>query len=66
MLYSGYGGNRMVREKLTFARKSFGFRLNVALIKQIKILAVNEGKAVNVLIEEGVEDLLKKYSKKGK
>lgn len=56
----------MVREKLTVIRKSFGFRLNVELIKQLKIVAINEGKAVNVLLEEGVSDLLKKYSKRGK
>lgn len=54
----------MVRKKLTFTRKSFGFRLDVELVKQLKLVAVNEGSAVNVLLEEGIKDLLKKYSKK--
>ena len=56
----------MVREKLTITRKSFGFRINVELAKQLKILAVGQDKAVNVMLEEAIEDLLKKYSKKGK
>jgi len=54
----------MVREKLTVTRKSFGFRLDIELVKELKILAVNEGKAVNVVLEEGIRDLLKKHSKK--
>jgi predicted HicB family RNase H-like nuclease len=56
----------MVREKLSIARKSFGFRINVELAKQLKILAVSQEKAVNVILEEAIEDVLKKYSKKGK
>ncbi len=56
----------MVREKLTFARKSFGFRLKVDLVKKLKILAIHKNSAVNVLIEEGIEMLLKKYGNKNK
>ncbi len=56
----------MVRDKLTFERKSFGFRLNVQLIQKLKIEAINQQKAVNVLMEEAVEDLLKKYQGKKK
>ena len=56
----------MVREKLTFARKSYGFRLKVNLVKRLKILAIHKNSAVNVLIEEGIEMLLKKYGKKGR
>jgi len=47
-------------------RRSFGFRINVELAKQLKILAVSHDKAVNVILEEAIEDVLKKYSKKGK
>jgi predicted transcriptional regulator len=56
----------MVREKLTFARKSFGFRLKVDLVKKLKILAIHKNSAVNVLIEEGIEMLLKKYGNKNR
>ena len=56
----------MVREKLTFARKSYGFRLKVDLVKRLKILAIHKNSAVNVLIEEGIEMLLKKYGKKSR
>jgi predicted transcriptional regulator len=56
----------MARAKLSIVRKSFGFRINVELAKQLKILAVSQDKAVNVVLEEAIEDVLKKYSKKGK
>jgi hypothetical protein len=56
----------MARERLTFARKSYGFRLKVDLVKKLKILAIHKNSAVNVLIEEGIEMLLKKYGKKHK
>lgn len=56
----------MVREKLTFVRKSFGFRLKVDLVKKLKILAIHKNSAVNVLIEEGIEMLLKKYGNKNR
>jgi predicted DNA-binding protein len=49
---------------LQIKRKSYGFRINVELARQLKILAINESKAVNVLLEEAIEDLLSKYSKK--
>ena len=54
----------MAREKLQIKRKSYGFRINMELAKQLKILALNESKAANVLLEEAIEDLLRKYSKK--
>jgi predicted transcriptional regulator len=52
----------LAREKLLFERKSFGFRLDAELVKQLKIIAVNQDKAVNVLLEEAIELLLKKYN----
>ena len=54
----------MVRKKLTFTRKSFGFRLDVELIKELKLLAVKKDSAVNVILEEAIRDLLKKYQSK--
>ncbi len=53
----------MAREKLTVTRKSFGYRIDVDLARQLKIMAAEQDKAVNVLLEEGIHDLLKKYSK---
>ena len=53
----------MAREKLLFERKSFGFRLDTDLVKRLKLVAVNQDKAVNVLLEEAIELLLKKYNK---
>ena len=54
----------MVREKLSVSRKPFGFRLNIDMIRELKILAVRKDKGVNVLLEEAIQDLLKKYQKK--
>jgi len=51
----------MVRQKLEFERKSFGFRLDTELIKKLKRLAIDKDMAVNILIEEGIQDLLKKH-----
>lgn len=56
----------MVRERLTVTRKSFGFRLDVELVKELKIVAITESMPVNVLLEEGIRGMLKKYQKKGK
>lgn len=61
--YNCVGGFGLAREKLLFERKSFGFRLDADLVKRLKIVAVNQDKAVNVLIEEAIELLLQKYNK---
>jgi len=36
------------------------------LLRQIKILAINEKSPTNKLLEEAIQDLLKKYEKKPK
>ena len=56
----------MVKPKDDAKRESYSVRLRPKLIKQLKHLAVDENKAVSQLIEEGIEDLLKRYAKKGK
>jgi predicted transcriptional regulator len=56
----------MAREKSHAARKPFGFRLDFDLVKMLKILAIEQNKAVNMLLEESIQDLLKKYSEGGK
>lgn len=44
----------------------FGIRLPDSLMKEIKHLAVDEGKPMNELVEEGLRDLMKKYREKKK
>ena len=53
----------MAREKLSFARKSYGFRLDVELVKRLKIVAVKEGEAVNEVMEAAIREFLKKDEK---
>ena len=45
-------------------RKMFTTRLDREIIKQLKILAAHQETSINHLLEEGVQDLLKKYEKK--
>jgi len=47
-------------------RKVFSTRLDQDLIKELKHLAVDEGRALNDLLEEAIEALLKKYKSKAK
>ena len=41
----------------------FNTTLPESLLKKFKILAIEEGKRQNQLLEEAIEDLLKKYGK---
>jgi hypothetical protein len=47
-------------------RKQFGLRLRVRLIRELRHLAVDHEKNLNDMVEEAVEDLLKKYREKRK
>ena len=40
--------------------------LTSSLLTELKILAAKESKRLNMLLEEAIRDLLKKYEKKGK
>ncbi|MFA5323436.1 MAG: ribbon-helix-helix domain-containing protein [Smithella sp.] len=42
-------------------RKTFATRLDKERIKNLKILSANSEKTINALLEEAVDDLLKKY-----
>ena len=42
-------------------RSQYTMRLDSDLMKRIKILAIEEGKKTNNIIEEALNDLLKKY-----
>ena len=45
-------------------RKSYNTTLRADLIKQLRILAAEQEKRQNDLLEEALQDLLKKYKKK--
>ena len=46
-------------------RKMYNTTLDADLIRQIKILAAQQEKRQNDLLEEAIQDLLKKYDMKG-
>ena len=45
-------------------RKNYNTTLSADLIKRLKILAVEKDVRANDLLEEAIQDLLKKYEKK--
>ena len=45
-------------------KKMFTTRLDRETIKGLKILAANQEKSVNVLLEEAIRDLVQKYKNK--
>lgn len=47
-------------------RKNYNTTLKSDLIKKLKILAVEEDVRANDLLEEAIQDLLKKYEKRAK
>ena len=53
-------------EKPSSGRKTFGMSLDLALMKEVKHLAVDQDRNVNDVLEEAMRDLLKKYKRKGK
>ena len=59
-------GEMMVRPKKDLKRASYSVRLNPELIRQLKHIAVDEKKTVSQLIEDGIIEQLKKYSRKSK
>ena len=52
----------MGREKDAVGKKTFGVRLDPALMKELQYLAVDKDRWVNDLIDESIRDLLKKYA----
>ncbi len=53
----------MVRQRSTATRKSYGFRIDVELVNELKILAVTQDKPVNMFPEEAIQDLLAKHKR---
>ena len=59
-------GEMMVRPKKDIKRQSYSVRLNPELIRQLKHVAVDEGKTVSQLIEDGITEQLAPPSRKSK
>ena len=55
----------MPRKPSNTERKQYGLRINMQIMTRLEHLAVDEKKFLNELVEEAIEDLLKKYKKKG-
>ena len=47
-------------------KKVFSTRIDDALIKKLKHLAVDEDESLGNLLEEAIQDLLEKYKRKAK
>jgi len=45
-------------------KKTFSTRIDTDRLKALKHLAVDEDKSIGTLLEEAIEDLIKKYEKK--
>ncbi|MBN2178224.1 MAG: hypothetical protein JW743_02190 [Deltaproteobacteria bacterium] len=48
------------------AKITYNTRLDEELIKKFKILAIERGKRQNVILEEAIRDVLKKYKREFK
>jgi predicted transcriptional regulator len=47
-------------------KKTFSTRIDSDCLKALKHLAVDEDRSIGVLLEEAIDDLIKKYQKKEK
>jgi len=54
----------MTRPKSDTTRRQLGARVKEDMIKKLKHLAIDKAVAFNVLIEEALEDCLKKHKQK--
>ena len=45
-------------------RKTFSTRIDSSRLKAVKHLAVDTDKSIGVLLEEAIDDLIKKYKRK--
>ena len=56
----------MPKNKAESNKKTYGLRLDQALMKDLQYLGVDENRWMNDLVEEAIKDLLKKYREKRK
>lgn len=50
----------------TNERKTYSVRLRPGVMKKVKLMAVEKEKPLSALLEEAIEDLIKKYDKERK
>ena len=50
---------------IPYGKKMFTTRINIEILKRSKKLAIDLDRPLNDLLEEALQDLLKKYEKKG-
>ena len=48
------------------SKKTFSTRIEEDRLKALKHLAVDEDKSIGTLLEEAIDDLIKKYEKNGR
>jgi len=53
-----------IKNKFMKEKKTFSTRIDAECLKALKHLAVDEDKSLGELLEEAIEDLIKKYEKK--
>jgi len=56
----------MTSHNVRKSKRQIGARVDDALIKEIRILAIHQERRPNELIDEALRDLLKKYKEKAK
>lgn len=56
----------MTEQGTVKGKRQIGPRIDENLSKEVRILAIQESRGFNNLIEEALRDLLKKYKDKGK
>lgn len=54
----------MKKSKPEPARKLYGLRLDKALMSEVQHIAIDEDRYANELVEEALQDLLKKHKEK--
>jgi predicted transcriptional regulator len=55
-----------IKNNCMSTKKTFSTRIEEDRLKALKHLAVDEDKSIGTLLEEAIDDLIKKYEKNGR
>ena len=55
--------NKYIKNTFMSPKKTFSTRIDADRLKALKHLAVDEDKSIGMLLEEAIDDLIKKYEK---
>jgi predicted transcriptional regulator len=55
--------NIYIKNTFMSSKKTFSTRIDADRLKALKHLAVDEDKSIGTLLEEAIDDLIKKYEK---